>query len=87
MSVMGASGRDFKVVDDAGRLRDRQPVLGESLQVDLDGLAEQALGRLYGRAGGDATGEVGDVGRVVRLGLLDDDRVAFYAYPFVISRF
>ena len=35
----------------------------------LDGLTQETFGLLDRRAGGDATGQVGDVGGIVRLGL------------------
>ncbi len=70
-----ASGRDVNL--GRGRLGRRQgiAVAAEALEVKLNGLLhefEDFLGRIRG---GDAAGKVGNVGRVVVAGLLDEDGV------------
>jgi hypothetical protein len=75
------SGRDFNVVDDTRGLGDGQPILSEPSDVQLDGLAQQALGRIDGRAGGHAAGQIRDVGWIVPHSPLHDDRVSLDCCP------
>ena len=60
-------GRDFDVIDATGRLGHGQAVFAQAFNMDLDCLTDPALRRLERRPRCHAAGEIGNVGRIVRL--------------------
>ena len=70
-----SSRRDFHVINAAGRLWHGKSILEQSLHMNLDCFADAALRRFNRRSGCHAAGQIGNVGRVVRLCLLQNNRV------------
>src|SRR5579862_3642884 len=60
----------FNIIGDACRLRHREPVFFESVDVKTDGVANFAFDSLYALAGRHAAGQVGHIGRVIAFRLL-----------------
>src|SRR6266511_1865753 len=65
----------FDVLNPALRGRNGYTVFAHAFKMKLDGLADLGLHLFEGSAGGDAAGKVWDIGGIVVLGLLDDDRI------------
>ena len=63
----------------------RLVALAQALDVESDGLTDLADRILLGRAGGYASGQTRNVGRVVPRRFLDDDRVANGSGHFAVS--
>jgi hypothetical protein len=72
----------FDVIRNARRFGHGQPVFLQSRHVESDGLAKFVLHGLHRRPGGNASRQVGQVGRVVFTRLFDDDRIARYLFSF-----
>ena len=68
--------RDVNVLNRAGRLWNRQTVFPHTLDVKLDSLSNLGFGLLCRSPGGNASGKIGNIGRIVVLGFFNDDSVA-----------
>lgn len=71
---------DFDEGDVGGRFGDWETVLREAVEVEGYGFPHIAFDLRWGRAGGYAAGEIGDVGGEVAGSGFDDEGVSFHGY-------
>ena len=70
---IGSVGRDFDVLDAAGRLGHGQAIFSQSFDVDFDGFEDASLSLLHRCVCRHTARQIGNVRGVVRLGLFHDD--------------
>ncbi len=74
--IYAGSGRDIYIPNRTGRGRDWRAILTKTFKVKLDGLADFPFDFVDSGSGSDASGKVRNIGRVIRSGVFDNDRVA-----------